>query len=79
MSARRSDKTSFSLNRPGSLSRASKTCYAGQAKLGWDPKARRVTKVNSNADRRCYNCGDPSHVAGNCSEPRDEVCILMGD
>lgn len=75
-SKRRSEK--FSADRPGSSSRAAKIWYTGQARFGWDPKARKVTNVNSNADRRCYNCGDPSNVAGGCNKPRDEVRILKG-
>ena len=59
-------------------SRAADIWYAGQAQLGWDPKARRVPRMNVRYDRQCYNCGDKSHVVDKCTKPRDEVRVLKG-
>lgn len=68
------------IRRPNSssASAAGKIWFAGQAKLGLDPCTRRLPKVNTRSDRRCYNCGDTSHVADKCPRPRDEVRILKG-
>lgn len=62
----------------GSPSQAADIWYAGQAQLGLDPKAKKLPKVSSGSDRRCYNCGDKSHVVDRCLKPRDEVRILKG-
>lgn len=46
--------------------------YQGQARYGRDPRAPRRTHNQHKHDKKCYNCGDKTHMLPNCPKPRDE-------
>ena len=50
--------------------------FAGQARYGRDPRARKTPNVTTRYDRRCYNCNSTDHIVNKCSLPLDDVRIM---
>lgn len=50
--------------------------FAGQARYGRDPRAKRVPRLSDVKDRKCYNCGASDHLVGRCKQGRDDVRIV---
>ena len=50
--------------------------FAGQARYGRDPRARKTTNTTTKYDRRCYNCNGTDHIVNKCSLPLDDIRIM---